>query len=348
MKVELTKYQLLLLLFIMQTGFVYTSFQNLVIEHGHRDATIQFLAVAVIFYFQLLFFERTYRYFVFTTFTKYLYLMYWFMYLITFVVYITYVLTTWVFIQTPTFVLISIFLVTCYYASVSRPETAVNLGVVLIPMLIMFFFFIFRAIPNLEITNLLPLFYEPSKTWYLGIIFSAYAFGGAETYLILRRYLLKKEKITYTLLTLYFAFLTLFYFISIAFTLMFFSLKEISLIPEPIFYILHSLEVTFVKRLDLFFIYIWLSWSLISIVNFVLVMRLVYFKKNVKKPKLQLLVFFVVIGVIANILTRYTLLDFFKHYLVYGILSFSLVFPLLIIFINKLRGRKLSVSKSSS
>ena len=37
---------------------------------------------------------------------------------------------------------------------------------------------------------------------------------------------------------------------------MFFALEEVQLIPEPIMYILKSQEVNFVKRLDIFFIYL--------------------------------------------------------------------------------------------
>ena len=128
-------------MFFTSTGFVYTSFQNLVIEHSKRDATIQFIIIAIVFFFLLLFFERTHKYFLLNRFTKILYLMYWFFYIIVFVIYITYVLTTWVFPNTPNIVLIAIFLFVCFYASISRPETAVNIGVVLLPMLILFLIF---------------------------------------------------------------------------------------------------------------------------------------------------------------------------------------------------------------
>ena len=348
MKIQLNKFQLFLLMFIMQTGFVYTSFQTLVIEHSGRDSTIQFFVVASLFFLQFLLFERMHTYFVLRKFTKALYLIYWSVYIIAFVVYLTYVLSTWVFINTPNSVLIAIFLSVCFYASISRPETAVNIGVVLIPMLILFVIFMFRAIPNLKLTNLLPLLHDPKSTWALGFLYVTYAFTGAEVYLVLRKYVLKNEKINNKIISIYFGILTFFYFIPGVFTLMYFSLDEINLIPEPIFYILHSLEVTFVKRLDLFFIYIWLSWSLVAIVNFVLVMRLVYFEKNQKKPKLQLFIFFFVVGVTATFLTRYSVVDFLKHYLVYVSVLFSILLPILIILVNKLRGKKVSESNQSS
>ena len=221
MKIQLTKVQLFLLLFVMQTGFVYTSFQNLVIQHSHRDAPIQFIIIGFMFFLLMLFFERTHKYFLLNRFTKILYLMYWFLYLIVFVVYITYVLTTWVFPNTPDIVLIAIYLSVCFYASINRPETAVNIGVVLLPMLILFIIFMLLAVQNLHVTNLLPLFYDRSNTWMLGFVFSTYAFGGVEVYVMLRKYVLKSEKINKKILAIYSIFLTGFYLFSILFTLMF-------------------------------------------------------------------------------------------------------------------------------
>lgn len=326
----------------MQTGFVYTSFQNLVIEHGKRDATIQFLAIAILFLLLILFYERMHKYFLLNRLTKALYITYWFLYLIVFVIYITYVLTTWVFPNTPNIVLITLFLFVCFYASISRPETAVNIGVVLLPMLFLFITFMVLTIPNLHVTNLLPFFYDRSDTWMMGFIFSTYAFGGAEMYLMLRKYVMKSEKINKKVLSLYFLVLTNFYLIAIIIPLMFFALDEIKIIPEPIFYIMHSLEVTFVKRIDLFFIYIWLSWSLVTIVNYMLVIRLIYFEKEQKAPVLKQLIFFTAIGAVSVFLTRFSILDFFKHNIVYGNILFSFLLPILIILVNKIRGRTVS------
>lgn len=129
---------------------------------------------------------------------------------------------------------------------------------------------------------------------------------------------------------------------------MFFSLDEIEIIPEPILYILHSVEVTFVKRLDLFFVYIWLSWSLVAIVNYVLVMRLIYFEKKRKAPKLQQFLFFTIVGITANFLIRFSVLEFLKHNLVYGTIMFSFLLPIIIILVNKIRGRTVSEKGISS
>ena len=82
MKIQLTKVQLFLLLFVMQTGFVFTSYQNVLIEHGQRDSTIQFIVIAIVFFLQLVFFERMHKYYLLNRFTKILYLTYWSFYII--------------------------------------------------------------------------------------------------------------------------------------------------------------------------------------------------------------------------------------------------------------------------
>ena len=348
MTIKLTKVQLFLLMFVMQTGFVYTSYQNVLIEYGGRDSTIQFLIIALVFFLQLLFFEKMYKYFILNRFTKVLYLIYWFFYIIVFVVYITYVLTSWVFPNTPNSVLIAIFLFVCFYASVSRPETAINIGVVLLPMLVLFVLFMLRAIPNLHVTNLFPLFQESKESWMMGLIYSTYAFGGAESFIMLRKYVLTGEKIKNKVLAAYSILLTSFYLFSLLFTLMFFALEEIKLLPEPILYILHSQEVTFVKRLDLFFIYIWLSWSLVAIVNYVLMMRLVYFEKKRKSPKLKLFILFTSLGIISLFLIQFSVLEFFKSYVVYLNIVFTFILPISIIIVNKIRGRTISESDASA
>ncbi|MER2126158.1 GerAB/ArcD/ProY family transporter [Solibacillus sp.] len=348
MTIQLTKLQLFLLMFVMQTGFVYISYQNVLISHGARDSTIQFLIIAFVFFLQILFFERMHQYFILNRFTKTLYLIYWFFYIIVIVLYITYVLTSWVFPNTPNSVLISLFLFVCFYASVSRPETAINIGVVLLPMLVLFILFMLRAIPNLHVTNLLPLFQESKESWMMGLIYATYAFGGAEAFVMLRKYVVTSGRINNKVLAIYSTVLTCFYLFSILFTLMFFALDEIKLIPEPILYILHSQEVTFVKRLDLFFIYIWLSWSLVAIVNYVLMMRLVYFEKKSKAPKLQVFILFAGIGIISTLIIRFSVLDFLKNYLVYLNIFFTFILPFLIIIVNKIRGRTISESDTSA
>ena len=347
MSIQLTKVQFFLLLFIMQTAFMYLSFTNLLITHGKRDATLQFLVIAFLYLLVMLFYERNFRYFALNGVLKILYLVYWTFYLSIFVAYITYILKSWVFPSTPNTVIIIIFLGICLYASISRPETAVNIGVFLIPMLVLFIVFLFRAIPDLEISNLFPLLYEPKNNWLKGFLFATYAFSGMEMYVMLRKYVMEQQAMKSKFIIRYWGILTGFYFISILFTMMYFALDEFPIIPEPTLYILNSQEVTFVKRVDIFFSHIWLSWTMVSIINYVLVMRLLHFEKKRKSMKLQTAVFFFVIGLGAIFMINIDIMEYIKKHLYIVNFLFGLLIPISIILVNKLRGRSTSDSVSS-
>ena len=66
------------------------------------------------------------------------------------------------------------------------------------------------------------------------------------------------------------------------------------------------------------------------------------------KPMLKQLFFFIIIGATATVLTRYSILDFLKHYLVYMNIVFTFLLPIIIILINKIRGRTVSQSESDT
>lgn len=99
-------------------------------------------------------------------------------------------------------------------------------------------------------------------------------------YLLYRPFLKQDTQVKGRPLFIYQLVIFVFYLISVLFTQMFFALDEIKLIPEPIMYILKSQEVTFVKRLDIFFVYIWLSWSIVTVMIFGLSFRVLYLSKK--------------------------------------------------------------------
>ena len=127
--------------------------------------------------------------------------------------------------------------------------------------------------------------------------------------------------------------------ITVIFTLLFFSIDEIKIVTEPLIYILKSQEVTFVKRLDIFFVYIWLMWSIVTILIVVLAVRVVHFEKERKYPKTNIVIFHVLLAIIPLFLVQFERIEFIKKnlYFVFGVFTFLL--PLIIIVWNKWRGK---------
>lgn len=278
MNVSLSKAQFFLLLFIIQTGVVYIAFQTPLIIGSQTNAWWIFMVGSVIHYGLLLFFKRNYQYFYLNAFFRWIYQIYWLLLTAILIAYMGYVLASWVLPQTPEWIVVVIIAALSLYANVSRPETVINMSVMLLPIILLFVIFLMLALPDLTWSNLFPVEWN-NKQIIAGIIHSTYAYFGIEMYLIYRPYVQKELQVKGKPLFIYQLVIFIFFFMSIVFTQMFFGLEEIKLIPEPIMYILKSQEVTFVKRLDIFFVYIWLSWSIVTVMIFGLSFRLLYLKK---------------------------------------------------------------------
>lgn len=341
MTLTISKVQLFLLLFIVQTGFVYVSFQSFLIETAKRNTPFVFLFVACLFLVQLLIYEAAHRYFVFGKFVRLLYIIYWFCFSAIFVGYISYVLATWIFPHTPKWIVIIGLLISCLYASLSRVETAINLGVFVIPLIFIFVLFLLLAVPELQLTNLLPVGHGTLSSYLKGGLYATYGFTGAELYAVLRRFEPSK-RISNKIILIYVTTLTFFHLFGILFVLMYFSLDEFAIIPEAILYLLNAQEVTFVKRLDIFFIYIWLIWCTCSLIYYAVAVRIFLACKKRKTEKIVVFFYYVAMGCISLFLVKFSILDFLKHTLIYAYILFSVVIPLCIIVVNKVRGKTIS------
>ena len=100
-----------------------------------------------------------------------------------------------------------------------------------------------------------------------GLLQAQVAFIGIELYLFFRNHVDIKEKIKGFPLFVYQTVWFLFFFFSILITLLYFTISGLKLIPEPLLYLLKSQEFTFIERLDLFFLYIWMVWTVITVTS---------------------------------------------------------------------------------
>lgn len=341
MNVSLSKAQFFLLLFIIQTGVVYIDFQTPLIIGSQTNAWWIFMVGSVIHYGLLLFFERNYQYFYLNAFFRWIYQIYWLLLTAILIAYMGYVLASWVLPQTPEWIVVVIIAALSLYANVSRPETVINMSVMLLPIILLFVIFLMLALPDLTWSNLFPVEWN-NKQIIAGIIHSTYAYFGIEMYLIYRPYVQKELQVKGKPLFIYQLVIFIFFFMSIVFTQMFFGLEEIKLIPEPIMYILKSQEVTFVKRLDIFFVYIWLSWSIVTVMIFGLSFRLLYLKKNRKKPIGSIVVYHILLAVLPLFVIKFRSIEIIKNSLHYLFLVFTFLLPIVIIYWNKWRGKGVS------
>lgn len=342
MNVSLTKAQFFLLLFIFQTGVVYIAFQTPLISSSKNSSWLIFIVASVIHYGLLLFFECYHSYFYLNVFFRWVYQIYWLLLTAVFIAYMSYVLASWVLPQTPEWIVVVIIVVLSLYANLSRPETVINIGVMLIPIIFLFVTFLMLAIPDLTWSNLFPIEWNHTKQIGAGLIHSIYAYFGIEMYLIYRPFLQKDLQVKGKPLLMYQLVIFVFYFISVLFTQMFFSIEEIDLIPEPIMYILKSQEVTFVKRLDIFFVYIWLSWSIVTVMIFGLSFRMLHFVKKKQHPNGRIIVYHIFLAILPLFVIHFRSIELIKNSLHYVFIFFTFLLPIVIIGWNKWRGKSVS------
>jgi len=142
---KLSRTQFFLFLFVIQTGTVFLSFQTPFINVTGRDAWIIFIGVGIFHYVLLLLYERNYIFFTPGPIVSWLYKGYWLLIIVSFIAYIDYTLAVWAFPETPQIVVISIMVGVSLYANLSRSETVINLTVILVPLIPIFYFVLLLA-----------------------------------------------------------------------------------------------------------------------------------------------------------------------------------------------------------
>ncbi|WP_391209243.1 GerAB/ArcD/ProY family transporter [Psychrobacillus sp. L4] len=330
-KWTLSNKQLFLFLFIIQTGTIFITLQTRVIKAAEQNAWIVFTLVSFLHFLLLIIFNKYYKYFQLNKLEKWLYQIYWYVVVIIFLGTIDFILIVWVFPLTPHFIVIGIIVFISFYANISKYAVPLNISVILIPFIILFLGVLFLAVPDLIWTNLFPIGHIDKDQWIVGTKESLNAFIGLEAFLLLRPFVQDKREIKTKQILYYQLALTLFFLFTIIFTILFFPLEELKVIPVAIMFLLKSQDVTFVERLDLFFTYIWMMWSIITVSLFMFLGIHLY--KTMHKPQLKFTVFIhLVIFICPIFLLSRDILKKANDLLVYGHLIFGILLPLFILF----------------
>ncbi|UQW96248.1 spore germination protein [Rummeliibacillus sp. G93] len=339
MNFTITKVQLFLMLFFRTTGIIFIAYPEIIINAGGRDSWIMFLISAVIIFIQLCLYEKFYKYFEPGKLTRWIFILIWIFLLIFSFIYMQYTLNIWVEQKTPNSITLVIMLFISYYISVSRPSTVVNMPVFLIPFVFIFVFFLFYTLPQLSFSQIFPIGTSTGHQWIKGTLFGLSSFTGLESYLILRKFVLTEDKVRFKDILIYQLTITLFVAFIILIVEMYFAKASLPYITEPVLYILKSIEVTFVKRLDVFFLYMWLAWSIISCSLIILNIRIIYFQKARKHPKLAMALVHIILffGSIGFINIR--VVEFLRDHFQYLYIPVTVLLPLFIIWNNKRRGK---------
>lgn len=339
MTINLSRFQFFLLLLITQTGSAFFSFPTPFINAVGRDAWLVFLVAGALHYLLLLFYEKYYKQFTVGPFVGWLYKGYWLFVAVTYLAYIDYTLAVWGFPETPQVIVLTGLVGISLYANLSKPETVVNLSAILIPLIFIFFVFLLFTWDNLVWTNIFPLGEATGKDWFEGLLKAQIAFLGIEIYLFFRRHVDIKEKIKGFPLFVYQMTWFSFFFFSIILTILFFTLNGLQQVPEPLLYILKSQEVTFVERLDLFFLYIWMIWSIITVVIISFSALYVHRLHTKKNKKRDVIIWHFLLVLLPLFIGSKHYIEILTDLIVYVHLLFAIIVPVIVIFMNRRKGK---------
>lgn len=323
--------QFFLFLFILQTGTVFISVQSRVINAAAQNAWIVFTIVSFLHIFILILFNKYYMYFQPNKLEKWMYQLYWYAVVVIFLAYIDFILQLWAFPLTPPYIVIGLLVLISLYANLSKYAVIFNISIILIPFIFLFFAMLSLSTKDLIWTNLFPIGQISIKQWVDGAGQTLYAFVGIEAYLLLRPFVKDHQAITTRKIILYQSLLTLFFVLTILYVLLFFALEEIKIVPVTIMYLLKSQEITFLQRLDLFFTYIWMTWSIISIALFMF-LGLQFYKSMHKRSVKFTIVIHLILIILPLFLISREVVKKSHDVLLYGHLFFGLLFPLFIMF----------------
>ncbi|MCM3637569.1 spore germination protein [Sporosarcina luteola] len=339
MNFNISRGQFFLLLFIVQSGSSFFSFPSPFINEAGRDAWLIFLVAGAFHYVMLLFFERNYRHFKIGQIVGWLYKGYWLFVSIVYLAYIDYTLAVWGFPKTPQFIVIAVLVSVSLYANLSRAETVINLSVLLIPLILLFLVFLQFAWKDLVWTNLFPVGESTSAEWTKGLLKAQLAFIGIELYLFFRKHVDEKQKIKGRPLFVYQLVWFLFFFFSVVIVLLYFTPQGLERIPEPLLFLLKAQEVTFVERLDLFFLYIWTVWTIVTVTIISFAAMYVHRLHSTKHDKRDTIIWHILLVLLPLLFLSKQSMEQLNHLIIYVYLVFGLLVPVTVIITNR-RKRK--------
>lgn len=175
------------------------------------------------------------------------------------------IIKKWILHSTPTIVILCLFTISGFHLAYNSFKVIVRFNVLASVTIIFMIILIARGLVHSETLYLLPILEAGWKNIFYGSIISRLDMGGFELFLIVFPWTigsdiskLKAASIANGFVMFFYIFITLTCFLT-------FSSQQIEQISEPVIYLLRSLHMGFIDRIDLIFIPIWM----VTIVTFI-------------------------------------------------------------------------------
>lgn len=170
----------------------------------------------------------------------------------------SFILKSWMMPLTPKWILILLILLLSVYTAIENLQVIARLLTLASIVLVIFIGISAFALKDAQITYILPIGNSGLTSIISGIPASLYSFIGFGYFIIIHPYVQSDYKGIVKTVTISNIIITLFNTFMVLTSLLFFSSKELKRIPEPVLYLVKSLNFNIIGRPDLIFTSMWI------------------------------------------------------------------------------------------
>ncbi|PGS83529.1 hypothetical protein COC69_02040 [Bacillus cereus] len=258
----------------------------------------------------------------------------------------SHVVKTWLLPNTPLWFTIALMVWISFYLVKENLRIIGRFFVCVTVLLIILFFLVTFTLKDANFLYILPIGHMGWSAILKGSKEAFLSFAGFEGFLIIYPYIqgtpTKKVKAALIGNTC----ITLFYMYIVCVTSVYFSPLELKKIPEPVLYLVKTLSLHVIARIDLIFLSIWIVSAMTSIVIYMYVVSTgiatLFFQKHHSKP----LPFIAILFFIATLIL-YPNVSTLQNYVANSAIFLILCLPVVLLFLSYARKKKEFGTKSS-
>ncbi|WP_342537440.1 GerAB/ArcD/ProY family transporter [Sporosarcina sp. FSL K6-3508] len=335
MMFELSKTQFFCILFFIQTGGVFISFQHYLIQDAKQNSWLVFLVIALMQYLLFLLFEKTYHALRVPTFIRWVFKIYWLLVIISGLSFIIYLLSLWTLPDTPIIVTTAIILIVSYYANYGKVTAVLNIWTIAIPVVIFIVITWLLAVPHLDWYRMAPQMDFNVVKMARAFLVATAPMIGLEFYLFLRPFVKEVRSLAGWPLFSYQMSWTFFYLATILVNQLFFGIEEIKTIPQPTLYMMKSLTLSFIERADLFYMIAWIIWSIVTVILYIFFVVMTWPADNESKRRRQNIGIHLFLLAVIGFFVSKERNEWIREIVNYLHLAIGIVLPIILILLKK-------------
>ncbi|TFD99798.1 GerAB/ArcD/ProY family transporter [Jeotgalibacillus salarius] len=183
----------------------------------------------------------------------------------------TRVLSEWIYMDTPKWVLMLLFLLPAAYCASGKIFHVARFSMVISFILPVLIILLLPVYSSPDYMNLFPIGSEGFKKIFSGLKATLLAYIGFESFLYFSKYVKSNREKELKKAAFSTVFVTLFYLFLVISTQLFFHVNETVIVPYSVLYILKALSFTIIDRIDLIFISLWSVIAMTSFINFLFI-----------------------------------------------------------------------------